>query len=31
MIDAITRIAKYIVFDLSGDTVWVFHLGTSGN
>jgi formamidopyrimidine-DNA glycosylase len=29
-IDAITRIAKYIVFDLSGDTVWVFHLGMSG-
>ncbi len=29
-IDAITRIAKYIVFYLSGDTVWVFHLGMSG-
>lgn len=27
---AIRRIAKYIVLQLSGDTVWVFHLGMSG-
>lgn len=29
-IDAITRLAKYILLTLSGDTVWVFHLGMSG-
>ena len=29
-IDAITRIAKYIRFNLSGDAVWLFHLGMSG-
>ena len=29
-VDAITRIAKYIVFDLSKDAVWLFHLGMSG-
>ena len=29
-IDGITRIAKYIVLDLSGGAVWLFHLGMSG-
>ena len=29
-VDAITRIAKYILFDLSEDAVWLFHLGMSG-
>jgi len=29
-VDAITRRAKYILFNLSEDTVWVFHLGMSG-
>ncbi|MGE5216793.1 MAG: bifunctional DNA-formamidopyrimidine glycosylase/DNA-(apurinic or apyrimidinic site) lyase [Chloroflexota bacterium] len=29
-IDAITRRAKYILINLSEDTVWVFHLGMSG-
>ncbi len=29
-VDSITRLAKYILFNLSGDTVWVFHLGMSG-
>jgi formamidopyrimidine-DNA glycosylase len=29
-VEAITRLAKYILFDLSGDTIWVFHLGMSG-
>jgi formamidopyrimidine-DNA glycosylase len=29
-VDAITRIAKYVLFNLSGDTVWLFHLGMSG-
>jgi formamidopyrimidine-DNA glycosylase len=28
--DAITRIAKYILFDLSDEAVWLFHLGMSG-
>ena len=28
--DAITRVAKYIVFNLSNETVWLFHLGMSG-
>ena len=27
---AISRIAKYIVLQLSGETVWLFHLGMSG-
>ena len=29
-IESITRIAKYILLQLSGDVVWVFHLGMSG-
>ncbi|SRR5581483_2159928 len=29
-IEAISRIAKYIVFDLSGAGAWIFHLGMSG-
>ena len=29
-VDRISRIAKYILLDLSGDCVWVFHLGMSG-
>jgi formamidopyrimidine-DNA glycosylase len=29
-IEAITRIAKYILFHLAGETAWVFHLGMSG-
>jgi formamidopyrimidine-DNA glycosylase len=29
-VDAITRLAKYILFNLSEETVWVFHLGMSG-
>jgi formamidopyrimidine-DNA glycosylase len=29
-VDHITRIAKYIQFNLSGDAVWLFHLGMSG-
>jgi formamidopyrimidine-DNA glycosylase len=29
-VEAITRLAKYILFDLSEDTIWVFHLGMSG-
>jgi formamidopyrimidine-DNA glycosylase len=29
-IDAITRIAKYIVVYLAGEVAWVFHLGMSG-
>ena len=29
-VEGITRLAKYILFDLSGDIVWVFHLGMSG-
>jgi len=29
-IEGINRIAKYILFHLSGDTVWLFHLGMSG-
>lgn len=29
-IDAITRVAKYILFHLSDDAVWLFHLGMSG-
>jgi len=29
-VDGITRMGKYILFDLSGDTVWLFHLGMSG-
>jgi formamidopyrimidine-DNA glycosylase len=29
-IDAVTRVAKYILFHLSGGAVWLFHLGMSG-
>jgi formamidopyrimidine-DNA glycosylase len=29
-IDTITRVAKYILLNLSGDAVWLFHLGMSG-
>ena len=29
-IDAISRTAKYILLHLSGNTIWVFHLGMSG-
>jgi formamidopyrimidine-DNA glycosylase len=29
-VDSISRIAKYILLDLSDDHVWVFHLGMSG-
>ena len=29
-VDAISRLAKYILLNLSGDNVWVFHLGMSG-
>jgi formamidopyrimidine-DNA glycosylase len=29
-VEAITRIAKYILLNLSNDVVWVFHLGMSG-
>jgi len=29
-VDAITRVAKYILFNLSDETVWLFHLGMSG-
>jgi len=29
-VEAISRIAKYILFNLSGDAVWLFHLGMSG-
>lgn len=29
-VNAIRRIAKYILLELSGDTVWLFHLGMSG-
>jgi len=29
-IEAITRIAKYILLHLAGDAAWVFHLGMSG-
>jgi formamidopyrimidine-DNA glycosylase len=29
-IEAITRIAKYILFHLAGEAAWVFHLGMSG-
>jgi formamidopyrimidine-DNA glycosylase len=29
-VDAITRLAKYILLHLSGDAVWLFHLGMSG-
>lgn len=29
-VDGVTRIAKYIVLDLSGGAVWLFHLGMSG-
>ncbi|HEX9787886.1 MAG TPA: bifunctional DNA-formamidopyrimidine glycosylase/DNA-(apurinic or apyrimidinic site) lyase [Candidatus Binatia bacterium] len=29
-VDAITRVAKYILFNLTGDRVWLFHLGMSG-
>jgi formamidopyrimidine-DNA glycosylase len=29
-VDTITRIAKYIVLNLSSDVVWLFHLGMSG-
>ena len=29
-IEAITRVAKYILFHLSDDAVWLFHLGMSG-
>ncbi|HMA80518.1 MAG TPA: bifunctional DNA-formamidopyrimidine glycosylase/DNA-(apurinic or apyrimidinic site) lyase [Candidatus Binatia bacterium] len=29
-VDAITRLAKYILLNLSEDTIWVFHLGMSG-
>jgi len=29
-VESITRIAKYIVLNLSNDTVWLFHLGMSG-
>ena len=29
-IETITRVAKYIVLNLSGDAVWLFHLGMSG-
>ena len=29
-IEAISRIAKYIVIDLSGGSSWIFHLGMSG-
>ncbi|MGH7854042.1 MAG: bifunctional DNA-formamidopyrimidine glycosylase/DNA-(apurinic or apyrimidinic site) lyase [Candidatus Binatia bacterium] len=29
-IDAITRVAKYILLILSNDAVWLFHLGMSG-
>lgn len=29
-VEAISRVAKYILFHLSGDAVWLFHLGMSG-
>ncbi len=29
-VERITRLAKYILFHLSGDITWVFHLGMSG-
>jgi len=29
-IEAITRIAKYILFHLAGEAAWLFHLGMSG-
>lgn len=29
-VEAIARLAKYILFELSGETTWVFHLGMSG-
>jgi formamidopyrimidine-DNA glycosylase len=29
-IEAVTRIAKYILFHLAGEAAWVFHLGMSG-
>jgi formamidopyrimidine-DNA glycosylase len=29
-VDGISRVGKYILFDLSEDSVWVFHLGMSG-
>lgn len=29
-VDAVSRIAKYILLRLSGDTIWLFHLGMSG-
>ena len=29
-IDTISRIAKYILLNLSDDTIWLFHLGMSG-
>jgi formamidopyrimidine-DNA glycosylase len=29
-VEAVRRIAKYVVIDLAGDLAWVFHLGMSG-